>query len=181
MTNQYLTRTRVLGSLLVLGILFILSYLQDVLSLAPGYRALYNSFPYYIPEGGKSLLQVALAVSAAHVFVRGAWRGTLDELGIFAPVTRGLGFGLGAAGVMFLGFAATLPFKMPSDILSVMYLAVLSPFAEEVVFRAFGVGMLHTSCKLPQWLALLLPALVFGLAHLQRGAMCGCLFSCTLA
>lgn len=163
-------RSRLLKSLAVLAILLVLDHLQELLSLATFYRGLYKVFPFYVPEGGKSILQIVLAVIALQLLTRESARAAMAELGFFAPLVRGLTFGFGAALVMFAGFAATLPLKIPSDWAVLLYLAGLSPLAEETVYRAFGVGTLAGRCGAPRWLALLLPAIVFGLGHIQEGA-----------
>lgn len=163
-------RSRLLKSVAVLAILLVLDHLQELLSLAAFYRGLYKVFPFYVAEGGKSILQIVLAVIALQLLTRDSARAVMAELGFFAPLVRGLTFGFGAALVMLAGFAATLPFKVPSDWAVLLYLAGLSPLSEETIYRAFGVGTLEGRCRAPRWLALLLPAIVFGLGHVEQGA-----------
>jgi membrane protease YdiL (CAAX protease family) len=153
---------RLRGGAAVLGILLVLDHIQELLSLVPLYRDLYKSFPFYLPEGGKSILQILLTIVALQLIAHESICAAAAELGFLSSPLRGLAFGFGAALVMLFGFLATLPFKNPSGVMGLLYLAGLSPLAEETVYRAFAVGTLESRCGAPRWLALMLPALVFG-------------------
>lgn len=149
-------------------VLFVLA--QRLFEYMPWYGRLYAHFPYYIPEGIKSICQIVLAVVVLWLLWARSLRTTLSELGVFSSVWRGAAFGFGSASVMFIGFAITTSFKPADSPLSMVYLVGLSPLAEETVFRAFGVGTLRDRCRAPLWLALLLPALIFGWGHVGEGA-----------
>ncbi|HXI02146.1 MAG TPA: CPBP family intramembrane glutamic endopeptidase [Candidatus Saccharimonadales bacterium] len=163
-------RSRIATGSAVVAILMILNYLQNGLALIPAYRGLYERWPFYVPESGKSLLQILLVVGAASLVSRRPVRDATRDLGFLASIGRGAAFGLGSVAVMIVGFAATTSFHVPSDLPAVIYLAGLSPLAEEVLYRAFGVGTLRHRCGAPVWLALALPAIVFGLGHVEKGA-----------
>jgi membrane protease YdiL (CAAX protease family) len=63
-------------------------------------------------------------------------------------------------------FSLTLPVAQGVDPWAVLYLAGLSPLAEETVFRAFAYGQLRR-LGWGFWWAVLVPAAVFGLVHLR--------------
>lgn len=155
-------------AVLAVMVLFVLS--QQLFDYLPWYRELYKHFPYYIPEGIKSICQIILALVVLRLLWARSLRMTLSELGVFSSAWRGAAFGFGSAAVMFIGFAATTQFKPADSPLSMIYLVGLSPLAEETVFRAFGVGSLRDRCRAPLWLSLLLPALIFGWGHVGEGA-----------
>ncbi|MGH8194863.1 MAG: lysostaphin resistance A-like protein [Woeseiaceae bacterium] len=169
-TPVHSLRARLLLGFAVVAILLILDRDHDLLSLFPFYRDLNQAYTFYVLQGGRSLLQMALVVVAVALLGRQSLRSAGRELGFSASLLRGLAFGFGAATVMFVGFALTMPFKVPSDIVALLYLAGLSPLSEEVLYRAFGVGTLRDRCGAPTWLALLIPATIFGLAHVGQGA-----------
>ena len=163
-------RSRLLMGAAVLAVVLTLGHLQELLWLFPSYRNLYQLYSFYVPNGCVSLLQIVLVAVALALLCRESVRTATAELGFFAPPLQGFAFGFGAAAVMFIGFAATVPFKVPSDVLALLYLVGLSPLAEETLYRAFAVGTLRDRCGAPVWLALLLPAIIFGLGHVDQGA-----------
>ena len=162
--------TRLGRSIAVLTVMVLFDFSQKLLSYFHWYVALYDHFPYYVPEGIKSAIQVIAAVGALRLLGVPSLRRTLSELGVFSSLWRGALFGFGAAIVMFIGFATMMQFRPVTGALSLIYLAGISPLAEEAVFRAFGVGTLRYRCGAPLWLALLLPALLFGWGHVGGGS-----------
>ncbi len=88
-----------------------------------------------------------------------AWLGlTVSPL----PALRVIGLSVLPA---YLVFALTLPFDRDVLRLGVLYLAVIGPFAEEVVFRGVAFGLLRRAARWPFWAAAGMPAVVFGLGH----------------
>ena len=143
--------------------------LQELLRLFPFYQQLYHRFAFYVPEGGKSLLQIALCVLAARWVTRATYAQALRELGLGASWRRGIAFGVLASAPMLLGFVATMPFGRHGTILQIAYLALLAPFAEEVLYRAFACGLLYRRAGVPLWLAIAATAVVFGYGHIDKG------------
>ncbi len=163
-------RSRFYRIVAAISILLVLDRLQEILYLFPVYKGLYESYPFYIPEGGKSILQILLAVFGMQLLTRSQPRDAVSELGFKAPIWKGLSFGLGATFLMILGFALTNPFRLPDDGFAAVYLVGISPLAEETLYRAFAVGALYFRCRLPLWLSLLIPASIFGFGHVSSGS-----------
>jgi hypothetical protein len=91
---------------LVLSLPIALSFLQLALARLGPYRALYDRHPFYVPETLKSLVQIALTVTAAKALLRTPLRTALGELGFRSPVTTGTAVALMAVLPMLLGFAS---------------------------------------------------------------------------
>ena len=153
-------------ALLILAVFWIASRLQEVAVRVPGYRELYESHPFYLPEGLRSLAEIALVVVAVMALRRLGMTGSLRELGALRRPWPGLVFGMLAALPMWAVFAVTMPVARDLDLWAVVYLAGLSPLAEEAVFRGFAFGQLRR-LGWGFWWAVLVPAVVFALAHLR--------------
>lgn len=153
----------------VFAVLFLGVYLQQLLRLIPFYRQLYRSFAFYVPESGKSLLQIGLCLVAVRLLDHRTFRDSLRELGLLSSSRRGLAIGFLASAPMLLGFAVAMPLAAITSVPRIAYLALLAPFAEEVLFRAFACGTLYRRAHLPLWLAIGLTAVVFGYGHVEKG------------
>jgi membrane protease YdiL (CAAX protease family) len=70
---------------------------------------------------------------------------------------------------MAVVFAVTAGLRSKLPAAEIAYLAVLSPLAEEVVFRGFAFRQLHRRAGWGFWPSVLVTALVFGLVHLEKG------------
>jgi len=163
-------------AIVVLAILFVLGYLTHLLAhfLEHGGHLgrLGTVDSRYVIASGGSVLIMLIAVAALRLMGARSIASTLRELGLLSSPWRGLAFGFGSASLMFVGFALTRRFTAPLGAWAVLGTATaggLGPLAEEVVFRAFGVGTLRDRCRAPLWAALTLPALAFGYWHWGEG------------
>lgn len=156
-------------AVLILAVFAVAARMQSVAARIPGYRELYDRFPFYVPEGLRSLAEIALVVLVAAAVHRLGPGGVLREIGLLHRPFRGLVFAMLAALPLWAVFAATMPLASGIDPWAVAYLAGLSPLAEEVLFRAFAFGQLRRRLGWGFWWAALVPALVFGLVHLRPG------------
>jgi len=163
-------RRRWISAAVIVMVFLVTDHLQEILSLTGVYRHLYDRFPFYVPEGGKSLLQMALCLGVVRLLWASNVFETMRELGIVPRVTQGLAFGIGASVPMFIGFALTTPLAVPPVSMGTAYLAGLSPLAEEVLYRGFACGLLYTRAGMPAWAALGLQAIIFGWGHVEQGA-----------
>ena len=162
-----------LSAFAVIAIFLFVDHLQDLLRLSAYYRALYARFPFYVPESGKSLLQIAVCIAAVRIlWVRNAIRAA-SELGLTSSVRQGVLFGVVAASPMYVGLALTTPLPAESNLAATAYLAGLAPLAEEALYRGFLCGLLCTRGRLPPWAALTIQAAFFGWGHIQQGASVG--------
>lgn len=134
-------------------------WLQETLLLLAPYKGLYQRFPFYVSEGLKSLLQCGMVILAVSLLNRTSFAGSLRELGLWRSPQIGLLF----------AFAATLPLWI--------VLAVVSPLAEEMVYRGLAFGQLRRRAGWGFWPAALLPAAIFGWGHAEGiddlGGWCG--------
>ena len=152
----------------VLVLFAVLSRLQSVVSLLPAYRGLYDLHPFYVPEGMRSAVEILLALLTVALLNKVGLLGALRELGWLHRPWPGLIFALLACFPLWTVFSLTLPVAHGLDPWAVLYLAVLSPLAEETVFRGFAYGQLR-NIGWGFWPAAIVPAVVFGLVHLRAG------------
>lgn len=142
--------------------------LQDALVRIPAYRQLYRHYPFYVPEGIKTSLEIILCVLATAVAGK-SFRRIPDELRLNRGFIRGVLFALIATAPMGIALATTHSLgKIGWP--AVAYLAFFAPFAEELLLRAYGFGQLHRRCGWPVWLAILITAVIFGWGHIEKGS-----------
>lgn len=161
-------RIRLLYSVLVLAVLYILYDAQAWLVRIPAYRHLYRGHPFYVPEGIKTSLQILFCLLAVALSLGKNFRKTFVELGLDRGFKKGLLFGFVATMPFFVGLAVThLIGKLAWP--NIFYRAFFAPFAEELLVRAYGFGQLYRRCGWPVWLAMLLTAALFGWGHVEQG------------
>lgn len=151
----------------ILVVFVVADWLQEVLYLSAAYRELYEQFPFYFPESLKSLLQVVLVIAAISWLRRIGPVGALREIGLLRPPHIGFLFALLACLPLWLVFAIVNPLAESFPVAEVFYLSVLSPLAEEVVYRGFAFGQLRRLAGWGFWPAALLPAAIFGWGHAE--------------
>lgn len=104
------------GRLAVILAVFGLTVRSQALAvLVPGYSGLYESHPYYVPEGLRSLAEIALVVLALVAVHRYGGTAALGELGLLGRPWRGLAFGMAAALPMWAVFALAVPVAQGVD------------------------------------------------------------------
>lgn len=111
-------------------------------------------------------LLCCLAIGAMH---RVGLPGIIRELGLAAPILRALAFAFLAPAPLRAGFALARKATPGLSLPSLLFLTVFSPFVEELEFRGFGFWQLHRRARWPLWLAILPPAVLFGLGHVEKG------------
>lgn len=163
-----MNRRSLLHAIAVFAVFALAARLQSVATWVPGYRDLYELYPYYVPEGLRSCAEILLVVLAVVLLRRLSVPGALRNLGLLRRPWRGLLFATAACLPLWAVFALTMPVARGLDPWAVLYLAGLSPLAEEAVFRGFAFGQLR-KLGWSFWPAALVPALLFGLLHLRGG------------
>lgn len=158
-----------LSAVLLLAVFLLVDNLQGLLSRTAFYHALYQRYPFFVPESGRCVLQILLCLVAVRLFWAGRASTALRELGMAASLPRGLLFGLVASSPMFVGFTLTMPFADLAHPLETLYLAGLSPLAEETLYRGLLCGLLWARGGVPAWAALVIQAALFGWAHVGQG------------
>jgi len=135
-----------------------------VLSLVPLYRELHRALPAYVTESFMNLCEVALCIAALLLLGE---RRIGRALGIDRRILPALAFGIACSAPMLLGFALAHRSDV-RDPLAVVFLAIVFPFAEEVVARGFAFRTLRR-LGWPLWSAAAACAMLTGLAHIEKG------------
>lgn len=152
-----------------LVVLVAATYMQDMLRLVPFYRGLYRQYPFFVPESLKNLAQAGLCMAAICLTHGIGFRAALDELRLLRSIPRALAFGVLATLPLVCGLAATRSVGR-IQLANLLYLAVWSPFVEELVARGFAISQLHRRSEWPLWAAIATTATLSGLAHVEKGA-----------
>jgi len=152
-----------------LWILAMLNYLHEILSRFAAYRNLYNRHPFYVPEGIDKIGGIVLCALAVWVLRRVAWKNINHELGLADSPLPALFFALAASSPMLIGFALTRSLTPHMAPLTIFFLTVLSPLAEEIECRGLGVRVLQRGTGWPFWILVWPQALLFGLGHIEQG------------
>ena len=164
--------TRIRIAAVTIAVLVATTYAQNALRLVPSYRALYRSFPFFVPESLKNVLELVLCVAALRLLHRLRADGIERELGLKAPVLPAVALALAASSPMLVGFALTRASSALS-VPKILYLTAFSPFIEEVVSRGFAFGQLYRRARWPFWAAVLPVAILTGLGHVDKGQTAG--------
>jgi membrane protease YdiL (CAAX protease family) len=103
------------------------------------------------------------------VLRRVALKDVVDELGLANAPLPALFFAVAASAPMLIGFALTRSLTPHMEPLTIFFLTVLSPVAEEIEFRGLGVRVLQRGTGWPLWILVWPQALLFGLGHIEQG------------
>lgn len=166
-------RSRLLAAVAILAVFAVVYFLREILGLAFQFGRLYEDHPYYYPAGLLSLLEIALVLAAVLSIRRVGLAGGLREVGLLRPVGRPLLFGLLATLPLWLVFAVSSTLVESLPVLETLYLAALSPLAEEVVYRGFAFGQLRRLAGWGFWPAGVVSAAVFAWGHAEDASSLG--------
>lgn len=155
-----------LCAILVLAVVY---YAHEILSRFGFYRSLHHRYPFYIAESLDKLFGALLCCLAIYAMHRLGLRGIIRELGLAAPILPAMIFAFLASSPMLIGFALTRKVTSELSLPPLLFLTVFSPFVEELEFRGFGFWQLYRRVGWPFWLAILPPAVLFGLGHIEKG------------
>jgi membrane protease YdiL (CAAX protease family) len=158
--------------LVILISLLLAEYAHQLLSLIEAYRrlGLGGQAPFYVRSSARNLLQIALCFLVIRIFWAGSVAGVFRELGFGGQPSRGLAFGAMATSPMIIGLALTSSLAPAPVSIDTVYLAGVSPLAEEIIYRGFACGLLYTRARVPVWIAVALSGLVFGWGHADQGS-----------
>ncbi len=159
----------------VSGGAMVLSRALEVDQLSWGWNAQHNRAAIYALEFARDSMiwvpiLVALFLCAARVGPPRVRKGV--TAGVAMAALLFLGAGLSVLALSQLGLEPLLQprhllgylYDARLPVLSVVGYSLFAALAEECIFRHFGTGMLYERTRKP-WLAILLPALVFGFMH----------------
>jgi uncharacterized protein len=154
---------------ITIAVLLIADHAHELISQIPAYRWLHTHRPFYFAESLDKIAGVGLCLLAVWLMYRVGPRGVSRELGFSAPIFTAIVFALIASSPMLIGFAITRRLSPHIEVLPLLFLTVLSPLAEEIEFRGFGVRQLQRGTGWPFWVAVWPSALLFGYGHLEQG------------
>ncbi|GIX17619.1 MAG: hypothetical protein KatS3mg119_1805 [Rhodothalassiaceae bacterium] len=155
------------------GALAFFRFDRQLLGLLPGWAGFAQMLGGIHPQLVNTLLAVVDVLAAAGIVALGlaatgrqaSLRGAGEGLGISAPIGPALRLVLPAVLPAYVVFAVFYPVDPGVLDFGVLYLAFIGPFAEEVVFRGAGFGLLRRLAGWPFWAAAGVPAVLFGLGH----------------
>lgn len=156
-------------AIVVLVVLTVVNYFHEILAKLGPYRALHRSYPFYVAESLDKIGGVLLCCLAVYLLYRFSIAAVFREFRLDASVLRGFGFALVASSPTLVGFALTRRITPGLSAPSLLFLTVFSPIAEELEYRAFGFLQLYRRVRWAFWLAILPPAVLFGLGHIEKG------------
>ena len=165
--NDYSNVERILIASLILGIFFLVDqFSNDAMSfLFPGLEG-------YFRWGIRMLLEVTLVLLAVCLIFRENILGGLERLSLSKSLLGAILFGIIVTLPTALTYAigSGFQFNWKTDVL--LFYTLLSPFAEEVLYRGFAFWLIYRYLNVGFWWAAILPSLVFGFAHfLQDSAL----------
>lgn len=123
---------------------------------------------WLIVLGIRNAFEVATALLAVAITHRFGFKRAARELGLLAPMGRGLAFAAIATLPMLITFAITMPVNPNMTFLTVGVLCFIAPFAEEVLYRSFMFRQLYRRARLGFWVSALAPSVLFAAAHLYQ-------------
>jgi hypothetical protein len=143
--------------------------MHEILARLAAYRALHREYPFYVAESLDKIAGAVLCCLAIYLLYRLGPAAIFRELGLAASVLRGISFAIVASSPMLVGFALTrsIPPRLAAP--NLLFLTVFSPIIEELEFRGFGFWQLYWRARWPFWLAIVPPAVLFGLGHVEKG------------
>lgn len=131
----------------------------------PGYAELWHSAPIYVAQSYRTLIGVVVVFLVALALLRKSDKGIPETLGLTCSPWPGLI----AAWVMVLPIFAVFAFSFRAaepPPLEMLFLAVISPFGEELAYRGFAFGFLRRVAGWGFWPAALAPAVIFGILYI---------------
>lgn len=144
--------------------LALVSFSHRLLWYIPQYAWLHQHRPYYFAESLKTLFEIGVCLAA--LLAMGQRRLT-RALALDRRILPAALFGVVATAPTLVGLFFTRSSHV-TDWISIAYLAVYAPFAEELATRGFAYRSLRRS-GWPLWMAALACALVSGAGHVEKG------------
>ncbi len=123
---------------------------------------------WLIVLGIRNAFEVMTCLIAVAITHRFGFKRAARELGLLAPMGRGLAFAAIATLPMLITFAITMPVNPNMTFLTVGVLCFIAPFAEEVLYRSFLFRQLYRRARLGFWISALAPSVLFAAAHLYQ-------------
>lgn len=163
--DEYTPVNRLLIALTILGIFLLLDqFSNDLVSF------FFPDLEGYAKWGIRMLLEVAVVLISVCLLFRESLRGALERLSLNKSLVKAFLFGMIVTLPTAVTYALGSGFQVTWDTAELLFYTVLSPFAEEVLYRGFAFWLIYRYLQVGFWWAALLPSLVFGLAHFFQGS-----------
>jgi membrane protease YdiL (CAAX protease family) len=167
-----------IGSRLLLAGAVILAFvvineIRSLLGQLDSFTALYDQYPREVPTMIWKAIQLPLTLIAIGLLYRVGLRGALRELGLAAPVARGLAVAFAISLPALLIFALFGRLNPELTAAHLLMTGLASPLSEEILFRGFLFRQLYERARWPFWTAVLANALPFAWGHLYQASQAG--------
>jgi membrane protease YdiL (CAAX protease family) len=148
--------------------------LRSLLFHLGAFRAFYEAHPWQLGEAVWKAGWVVAAFGGVMLAHCVGGRTALRELGLgAAKAARGLFFAFAASLPGLIMFVVAFPIARELDPWQVAMTALISPLAEEVLFRGYIFRQLYARAGWPFWAALLVNVIPFAWGHLGQAYRAG--------
>jgi len=157
----------------ILGYILTLSgkitpYLLAPLKQYPWVQNNYN-FIYYTTA---NLLEISICLICTYLLLRYFLKtkeSVFEALGLSSNIGKGILIGVAFTLPMFIGYAWQVGLQNDIKISSILTNAAYPGFSEELIYRAFFIGLLFRYTRLGFFPIVVLVSLLFGAGHLYQG------------
>ena len=151
---------RLLIALLILGIFLLLDQFSNELV-----SFFFPDLEGFAKWGTRMLVEVSVVLISVCLIFRESLRGALERLTLNKSLVKAFLFGMIVTLPTAVTYALGSGLQVNWNTEELLFYTVLSPFAEEVLYRGFAFWLIYRYLQVGFWWAALLPSLVFGLAH----------------
>ena len=156
----------ILSAGILVGGFFLISNVREILRWFEGYQDLPDGFRYSLFYS----IQIALCLIVGFIFLKvGDFKQSVwNALGLDTPVMKGLGWAFVFTLPMFLGYWIVCGINKEVTTEDVVFWSIVSPFAEELFYRALLIGFMFRFLRMGFLPAALIVSIIFGLGHLSQ-------------
>jgi membrane protease YdiL (CAAX protease family) len=166
-----MTKKQIQINITTILIFIIAVFSRDLVFSIKGYADLYRQLPEIIRWLEQPVRWFLLCWLGLFLMHRCNFVTALKELGLVSEIGRGLLFAFLACLPMLLGPLVFGKISRDISILSLLFYAGIWPLAEEILYRGYTFGQLHSRGGLGFWWAAILSGFIFGLVHLGQASV----------
>ncbi|RIW13335.1 CPBP family intramembrane metalloprotease [Algoriphagus lacus] len=150
---------------MILGIFFLLDqFSNDFVSF------LFPATEGYFKWGIRMLLEVSVVLLSVCLIFRENFKGGLERLTLNKSLVKAFLFGMIVTLPTAITYAFGSGFQFSWKPEVILFYTVLSPFAEEVLYRGLAFWLIYRYLNVGFWWAAILPSLVFGIGHFYQAS-----------
>lgn len=156
----------IFSAILLIGGFLLIDNLREILGWFSGYSEIPDGYRYSLFYA----LQVLLCLGVGFIFLKagGYGQSIWNALGIDAPLFRGFAWAFVFTLPMMLGYWILCGINKEVTTEDIVFWSVVSPFAEELFYRALLIGFLFRYLRVGFLPAALVVSVIFGLGHLYQ-------------